>query len=157
MRSSFCCRKRSFVVGRDCFLPVPNCREHKIRSTANCREHKTEPRAILKWATSAHLKRTLTSNQHARKSPTFGSSEYSQFGSVFASHILKGFWALSVRKVTYQRRVIWQGNYAFQFWQHRNFGTKNSFIVEKPTSTRSKSFCVDLPSSFSRSVRKKGS
>lgn len=65
-----------------------NCREHK---TVNCRE----PRAILKWATPAHLKRTLTSNQYAKKSPTFGSSEYSQFGSVFASHILKGLWTLS--------------------------------------------------------------
>jgi len=132
----------------------------RTQNPVNCelpRAQDCEPRAILKWATSAHLKRTLTSNQHARKSPTFGSSEYSQFGSVFASHILKGFWTLSVRKVTYQRRVMWQGNYAFQFWQHRNFGTKNSFIVEKPTTTWSKSFCVDLPSCFSRSVRKKGS
>jgi len=100
------------------------------------------------WTESkSQLSHTRASHANTNVKSAWGSSEYSQLGSVFASHILKGFCYGAFRVFWTLISAAWgsasKGNYAFEFWQHRNFDTKNPFIVEKPKSAWSKLFCVD--------------
>lgn len=95
MRSS-CCRKRSFVVGRDCFLPVPNCREHKIAGqlwiAASTR---------LGTESNSQMSHPRASQANTNVNSACKGDFWLIFWLIWVLSSSKGFWTLSVRKVNF--------------------------------------------------------